>query len=203
MALLSTITDLYRSAKLKSYLRINLINPKQFSSLLRQLSFCSLSYLSIELFGDEPDSIQSYTSFIASTDIPINYKISISHIYCVLTESQPSSHLLPTANNKLTGYLKLCGFKTSNEILTNFVNQFSCIENISHQPKSDSGWSIFCHSYLTTAKLRDFTYGTLILTCSRQQILYRVSPHWKSYNGTKRKHTLHYLTYRLTTFSVV
>ena len=123
-------------------IQIYLINPKQFSSLLHQLSFCSLSYLAIAFFGDEPERIQSYTSLISSTDIPINYKISLSLRDCVLTETQPSSHLFPTTNNNWTGSIMLYESKISNEILTNLINQFSCIENIYYAPKSDSDWSI-------------------------------------------------------------
>ena len=124
------------------YIQIYLINPKQFSSLLHQLSFCSLSYLAIAFFGDEPEPIQSYTSFISSTDIPINYKISLNFSNCVLTETQPPSHLFPTTNNNWTGSIKLHESEISNEILTNLINHFSCIENIYYEPKSDSDWSI-------------------------------------------------------------
>ena len=125
------------------YIRINLINPKQFRSLLHQLSSCSLSYLSIAFFGTEPEPIQSYTSLISSTDIPINYKIGLCLRDCVLTETQPSSHLFPTTNNNWTGSIKLNESEISNEILTNLINQFSCIENLYYVPKSDdSVWSI-------------------------------------------------------------
>ena len=123
-------------------IQINLINPKQFGSLLHQLSFCSLSYLAIAFFGHEPEPIQSYTSLISSTDIPINYKISLCLRDCVLTESQPSSHLFPTTNNNWTGSIMLYESKISNEILTNLINHFSCIENIYYAPKSDSDWSV-------------------------------------------------------------
>ena len=122
------------------YIQIYLIIPKQFGSLLHQLSFCSLSYLAIAFFGDDPEPIQSYTSLISSTDIPINYKISLSLRDCVLTEI--SSHLFPTTNNNWTGSIKLYESKISNEILTNLYNQFSCIENIYYQAKSDSDLSI-------------------------------------------------------------
>ena len=124
------------------YIQIYLINPKQFSSLLHQLSFCSFSYLAIAFFGNEPERIQSYTSLISSTDIPINYKISLSLRDCVITESQPSSHLFPTTNNRVTGSIMLYESKISNEILTNLINHFSCIENIFYQTESDSDWSI-------------------------------------------------------------
>ena len=118
-----------------------LINPIQFRSLLHQLSSCSLGYLSIVFYGVE--TIQSYTSLLSSTDIPINYKISLNLRDCVLTESQPSSHLFPTINNNWTGSICLYESKISNEILTNLINQFSCIENIYYAPKSDdSDWSI-------------------------------------------------------------
>ena len=125
------------------YIQINLINPIQFSSLLHQLSSCSLSYLAIAFFGTEPEPIQSYTSLLSSTDIPINYKISLRLRNCVLTESQPSSHLFPTTNNKWTGSIMLNESEISNEILTNLIDQFSCIENLYYVPKSDdSVWSI-------------------------------------------------------------
>ena len=124
------------------YIQIYLINSKQFNSLLHQLSSCSLSYLAIAFFGNEPERIQSYTSLISSTDIPINYKISLSFRECVLTESQPSSHLFPTTNNNWTGSIKLEVSEMSNEILTNLVDQFSRIENIYYEPKSYSDLSI-------------------------------------------------------------
>ena len=120
-----------------------IINPKQFRSLLHQLSSCSLSYLAIAFFGDEPEPIQSYTSLLSSTDISINYKISLSLSDCVLTETQPSSQLFSTTNNNWTGSIRLEESELSNEILTNLINQFSCIENIYFIPKSDdSDWSI-------------------------------------------------------------
>ena len=125
------------------YIETYLINPIQFRSLLHQLSSCSLSYLAIAFYGDDTEPIQSYTSFLSSTDIPINYKISLCLRDCVLTESQPSSHLFPTTNNNWTGSIKLEESEISNEILTNLINQFSCIENIYYAPKSDdSDWSI-------------------------------------------------------------
>ena len=136
------------------FIQIDLINPKQFSSLLRQLSFCSLSYLSIAFFGNEPEPIQSYTSLISSTDIPINYKISLSFRDCVLTETQPSSHLFSTTNNNWTGSFKLYESKISNEILTNFINQFSCIENILYQANSDSDWSILLPLISNTSQIK-------------------------------------------------
>ena len=124
------------------YLQTYLINPIQFKSLLHQLSSCSLSYLAIAFYGNDTEPIHSYTSLLCSTDIPINYKISLNLIDCVLTESQPSSHLFPTTNNKMTGSIKLEESEISNEILTNLTKQFSCIENIFYEPKSDSDWSI-------------------------------------------------------------
>ena len=125
------------------FIQIIRINPNQFRSLLHQLSSCSLSYLSIAFGGDEPEPIQSYTSLISSTDIPINYKISLSLSNCVLTETQPSSHLFPTTNNNWTGSIMLDESEISNEILTNLIDQFSCIENLFYEPKSDdSNWSI-------------------------------------------------------------
>ena len=124
-------------------IQINRINPIQLRSLLHQLSSCSLRYLAIAFYGDETDLIQSYTSLLSSTDIPINFKISLCLRNCVLTESQPSSHLFPTTNNNWTGSIKLEESEISNEILTNLINQFSCIENIYYAPKSDdSDWSI-------------------------------------------------------------
>ena len=119
------------------FIQIIRINPIQFRSLLHQLSSCSLSYLSIAFGGDELEPIQSYTSLISSTDIPINYKISLSLSNCVLTESQPSSHLFPTKNNNWTGSIMLDESEISNEILTNLIDQFSCIENLFYEPKSD------------------------------------------------------------------
>ena len=125
------------------YIEIYLINPIEFQSLLHQLSSCSLSYLAIALYGNETEPIHSYTSLISSTDIPIKYKISLYLRDCVLTESQPSSHLFPTTNNNWTGSIRLCESEISNEFLTNLINQFSCIENIFYEPKSDdSDWSI-------------------------------------------------------------
>ena len=125
------------------FMQAYLINPIQFRSLLHQLSSCSLRYLAIAFFGIETEPIQSYTSLLSSTDIPINYNISLNLSNCVLTESQPSSHLFPTTNNNWTGSIKLEESEISNEILTNLINQFSCIENLSYAPKSDcSDWSI-------------------------------------------------------------
>ena len=125
------------------YIPIIRINSKQFRSLLHQLSSCSLSYLAIAFYGTETEPIQSYTSLISSTDIQINYKISLNLINCVLTESQPSSQLFSTTNNNWTGGIMLYESELSNEILTNLINQFSCIENIYYAPKSDdSNWSI-------------------------------------------------------------
>ena len=124
------------------YIATYLINPIQFGLLLRQLSSCSLSYLAIAFYGDDPLPIQSYTSLLVSTDIPIHYKISISLRRCKLTESHPSSPLFPTTSNKWTGSIKLYESEISHEILTHLINQFSCIENLYYEPKSDSDWSI-------------------------------------------------------------
>ena len=118
-------------------------NPDQFRSLLHQLSSCSLSYLSIGFFNRVYESIKSYTSLLCSTDISINYKISLSFKDCLLTESGLSSLLFPTINNKWTGSIRLDVFEISNEILTHLTNQFSCIENIFYVPQYDySDWSI-------------------------------------------------------------
>ena len=124
------------------YLQAYLIYPKQFSSLLHQLASCSLSYLALAFFSIQSEPIQSYTSLISSTDMPINYKISLSISFCVSSDSQPSSHLFPTSNNNWTGSIRLYNSEISNEILTNLINQFSCIENIFYEAKSDSNWSI-------------------------------------------------------------
>ena len=125
------------------YIDAYLINPIQFNSLLHQLSSCFLTYLAIVFYGDDTEPIHSYTRLICSTDIAINYKISLTLINCALTESQPSSHLFPTTNNKMTGSIKLDESEISNEILTNLTKQFSCIENLFYEPKSDSSvWSI-------------------------------------------------------------
>ena len=124
-------------------IEISHVNPIQLSLLLHRLSSCSLSYLSIVFHGDDPSPIHSYTNLLFSTDIPINYKINISLYRCVLTESQPSSHLFPTTNNKLIGSIRLNQCELSREILTHLINQFSCVENLFYEPKSDdSDWSI-------------------------------------------------------------
>ena len=60
----------------------------------------------------------------------------------MLTESQPSSSLFPTTNNKWTGSIRLDESVISHEILTHLIDQFSCIENLFYEPKSDSDWSI-------------------------------------------------------------
>ena len=124
------------------YIDAHLINPIQFNLLLRQLTSCSLHYLAISFYGDNPLQIHSYTSLLVSPDIPIDYKISISLRMCELTESQPSTPLFPTTNNKWTGSIRLVESEISHEILSQLINQFSCIENLLYSPKSDSDWSI-------------------------------------------------------------
>ena len=124
------------------YIDAHLINPIQFNLLLRQLTSCSLHYLAISFYGDNPLQIHSYTSLLVSPDIPIDYKISISLRMCELTESQPSSSLFPITNNKWTGSIKLVTSVVSHEILAQLINQFSCIENLFYEPKSASDWSI-------------------------------------------------------------
>ena len=120
------------------FIRMTLINPLQFNSLLHQLSFCSLHYLALHFFRQDCNTIRSYTNCL----LPTNYKISITIRECGLTESQPSSPLFPTTNNKWTGSIKLYKSEISHEILTHLINQFSCIENLFYDPKSDSDWSI-------------------------------------------------------------
>ena len=124
------------------YIDAHLINPIQFNLLLRQLTSCSLHYLAISFYGDNTLQIHSYTNLLVSPDIPIDYKISISLRMCELTESQPPSSLFPTTNNKWTGSIKLYESTISHEILTHLINQFSCIENLFYEHKSDSDWSI-------------------------------------------------------------
>ena len=126
------------------YIDVHLINPIQFNLLLRQLTSCSLHYLAISFYGDNPLQIHSYTSLLVSPDIPIDYKISISLRMCELTESQPSTPLFPTTNNKWSGSIRLVTSEVSHEILAQLINQFSCIENLFYEPKSDSDsdWSI-------------------------------------------------------------
>ena len=127
------------------FIHTYLINPIQFRSLLRQLSSpsCCLRYLAIAFFGDDTEPIQSYTSLLVSPDITIRYKLSISLGSCELTESQPSSPLFPTTNDKWIGSIKLDESIISHEILSHLIEQFSCIENIFYAPKSDdSGWSV-------------------------------------------------------------
>ena len=120
------------------FIRMTLINPLQFNLLLHQLSFCSLHYLALHFVKQDYNTIRSYTNCL----LPTNYKISITIRECALTESQPSSSLFPTTNNKWTGSIRLDGSEISHEILTHLINQFSCIENLFYQPKSDSDWSI-------------------------------------------------------------
>ena len=120
------------------FIRMTLINPLQFNSLLHQLSSCSLRYLALHFIKQDYNTIRSYTNCL----LPTNYKISIAIRECVLTESQPSSPLFPTTNNKWTGSIRLHESEISHEILTHLINQFSCIENLFYRPKSDSDWSI-------------------------------------------------------------
>ena len=120
------------------FIRMTLINPLQFNSLLHQLSFCSLRYLALHFVKQDCNTIRSYTNCL----LPTNYKISITIRECVLTESQPSSPFFPTTNNKWTGSIRLHESEISHEILTHLINQFSCIENLFYEPKSDSDWSI-------------------------------------------------------------
>ena len=127
------------------FIRTSLINPFQFRSLLRQLSSpsCCLRYLAIAFFGDDTEPIQSYTSLLVSPDITIRYKLSISLVECELTESQPSSPLFPTTNDKWTGSIMFDESIISHEILSHLTEQFRCIENILYEPKSDdSDWSV-------------------------------------------------------------
>ena len=120
------------------FIRMALINPLQFHSLLHQFSSCSLRYLALHFFKQDYNTIRSYTNCL----LPTNYKISITIRECVLTESQPSSPLFPTTNNKWTGSIRLDESEISHEILTHLINQFSCIENLFYEPKFDSDWSI-------------------------------------------------------------
>ena len=120
------------------YIRMTLINPLQFNSLLHQLSLCSLCYLALYFVKQDYNTIQSYTNCLLTT----NYKISITIRECKQTESQPSSPLFPTTNIKWTGSIRLHESEISHEILTHLINQFSCIENLYYKPKSDSDWSI-------------------------------------------------------------
>ena len=125
------------------YIETYLIAPNEFRLLLHQLSSCSLHYLAIAFYGDDTETIQSYTSLLFSADISINYKISINLNQCELTESLHSYPLFPTTSNTLTGSIRLCQSAISNEMLTHLTNQFSCIENVLYVPKSDvSDWSI-------------------------------------------------------------
>ena len=120
------------------FIRMTLINQLQFNSLLHQLSFCSLRYLALHFVKQDYNTIRSYTNFL----LPTNYKISITIRECKLTESQPSSPLFPTTNNKWTGSIRLDESEISHDFLTHLTNQFSCIENLFYVPKSDSDWSI-------------------------------------------------------------
>ena len=120
------------------FIRMSLINPLQFNPLQHQLSFCSLRYLALHFVKQDYNTIRSYTNCL----LPTNYKISISLLRCKLTESQPSSPLFPKTNNKWTGSIRLVESEISHEILTHLINQFSCIENLFYQPKSDSDWTI-------------------------------------------------------------
>ena len=120
------------------FIRMTLINPLQFNSLLHQLSSCSIRYLALHFIKQDYNTIRSYTNCL----LPTNYKISIAIRECKLTESQPSSPLFPTTNIKWTGSIRLHESEISHEILTHLINQFSCIENLFYEPKSDSDWSI-------------------------------------------------------------
>ena len=123
------------------YIETYLINPLQFKSLLHQLSSCSLGYLAIVFYGNDPETIYSYTNLLMSTDRPINFKISITLVRCDLPDSQRFTPLF-TLRNQLTGSLRLIQSKISDEILTHLINQFSCIEYLYFVPEAScSNWS--------------------------------------------------------------
>ena len=123
------------------YIETYLINPVQFKSLLHQLSSCSLGYLAIVFYGNDPETIYSYTNLLMSNDIPINFKISITLVRCDLPDSQRFTPLF-TLRNQLTGSLCLIQSKISDEILTHLINQFNCIEYLYFVPEAScSNWS--------------------------------------------------------------
>ena len=117
------------------YIRTYIINPTQFSSLLHRLSSCSLSYLALAFHNEDYRTIQSYTSLL-SAGTPIQYKISISLIQCVLTDMYPSLPLFST-QNQFIGSIRLYKSKISNQNLTQLTIQFSCIENMYYAPKQN------------------------------------------------------------------
>ena len=123
------------------YIETYLINPLQFKSLLHQLSSCSLGYLAFVFHGNDPETIYSYTNLLMSTDIPINFKISITLVRCDLSDSQRFTPLF-TLRNQLTGSLSLIQSKISDEIFTHLINQFNCIEYLYFVPEAScSNWS--------------------------------------------------------------
>ena len=123
------------------FIETYLINPLQFKSLLHQLSSCSLGYLAIVFYGNDPETIYSYTNLLMSTDRPINFKISITLVRCDLPDSQRFTPLL-TLRNQLTGSLCLIQSKISDEIFTHLINQFNCIEYLYFVPEANSSnWS--------------------------------------------------------------
>ena len=124
------------------YINLSLISAIQFDSLLRQLSYCSLSYLALRFYKQDYQSIQSYTKLLDSTDISLQYKISIDLQVCELSETQHSSPLF-ASHNKFIGSIHLNESKLSNRFLTQLFDQFSCLENLCYAPKSDaSDWTI-------------------------------------------------------------
>ena len=123
------------------HISVDVVNPIQFSSLLHQLSSCSLGYLAIDFITKDYFTVQSYTSILVSADITISYKISISLSMCGFTESQTYHPLFPTTNNKWTGSIMLSQSVISHDNLTHLIDQFCCIENLFYIPMSDDGWS--------------------------------------------------------------
>ena len=126
-------------------IKTSLINPTQLSMLLNQLSFCSLTYLSLFFCQQDYETIQLYTNLLSSTGVSIKYKINIGIDTCDLLETKPSTPLF-TTQSKFTGSLRLKESQISNEILDHLTKQFSLLENMFYAPKSGgSEWSILKH----------------------------------------------------------
>ena len=117
------------------YIDTHLINLIQFSSFIKQLSSCSLSYLALSFSQQDSRTIQSYTTLLSAAT-STHYKIGIDITQCELTEMQPSTPLF-SAQEQFIGSIRLYESKVSDVILSQLINQFSCIENMCYVPRSD------------------------------------------------------------------
>ena len=87
------------------YLATHLINPIQFSSFIKQLSSCSLSYLALSFSQQDSRTIQSYTTLLSAAT-STHYKIGIDITHCELTEMLASTPLF-SAQEQFIGSIRL------------------------------------------------------------------------------------------------